>query len=132
MKMKMSKNKNAPSESISNPLSFSFFSFQFFLRQYAFEVHGAAQSYPTIYQKLGLEFWIEKKDIMQAKLPHTVLCIRTQLEFWHFLTFFSELSGSRSGDRFEWRCNLTLLLFRQCWQTGIHDYPEKRNRNFLI
>jgi len=88
MKMKMPKNKNAPSESISNPLSFSFFSFQFFLRQYAFEVHGAAQSYPTIYQKLGLEFWIEKKDIMQAKLPHTVLCIRTQLEFWHFLTFF--------------------------------------------
>jgi len=123
MKMKMSKNKNAPSESISNPLSFSFSFFQFFLRQYAFEVHGAAQSYPTIYQKLDLEFWIEKKDIMQAKLPHTVLCIRTQLEFWHFLTFFfSELSGCRSGDRFEWRCNLTLLLFRQCWQTGIHDY----------
>lgn len=43
-----------------------FLSFQFFLSQYAFEVHGAAQSYPTIYQKLGLEFWIEKKDIMQA------------------------------------------------------------------
>ena len=53
--------KCTPSESICNPLSFSFFSFQFFLRQYAFEVHGAAQSYPTIYQKLGLEFWIEKK-----------------------------------------------------------------------
>ena len=115
------------------PTHCHFLSFQFFLRQYAFEVHGAAQSYPTIYQNLGLEFWIEKKDIMQAKLPHTVLCIRTQLEFWHFLTFLcSELSGSMSGDRFKWRCNLTLLLFRQYWQTGIHDYPEKRNRNFLI
>ena len=65
--MKISKNKNAPSESVCNPLSFSFFSFQFFLRQYALEVHGAAQSYPTIYQKLGLGFWIEKKDIMRAK-----------------------------------------------------------------
>ena len=87
--MKMSKNKNAPSESICNPLSFSFFSFQFFLRQYAFEVHGAAQSIISYYlPKTGLGILDRKKDIMQAKLPHTVLCIRTQLEFWHFLTFF--------------------------------------------
>ena len=112
-------------------LSFLFSFFYVNMHSKSMEQHS--RSYPTIYQKLGLEFWIEKKDIMQAKLPHTVLCIRTQLEFWHFLTFFcSELSGSRSGDRFEWRCNLTLLLFRQYWQTGIHDYPEKINRNFLI
>ena len=112
-----------------------FLSFQFFLRQYAFDVHGAAQSIISYYlPKTGLGILDRKKDIMQAKLPHTVLCIRTQLEFWHFLTFLcSELSGSRSGDRFKWRCNLTLLLFRQYWQTGIHDYPEKKiNINFLI
>ena len=125
--MKMSKNKNAPSESICNPLSFSFFSFQFFLRQYALEVHGAAQSYPTIYQKLGLEFWIEKKDIMQAIVAsHCALYQDSTRILAFFNIFFSELSGSRSGDRFQWRCNLTLLLFRQYWQTGIHDYPEKK------
>ena len=60
--MKMSKNKNAPSESICNPLSFSFFSFQFFLRQYAFEVHGTAQSIISYYlPKTGLGILDRKK-----------------------------------------------------------------------
>ena len=112
-------------------LSFLFSFFYVNMHSKSMEQHS--RSYPTIYQKLGLEFWIEKKDIMQAIVAsHCALYQDSTRILAFFNIFFSELSGSRSGDRFEWRCNLTLLLFRQYWQTGIHDYPEKKDINFLI
>ena len=45
-------------------LSFLFSFFYVNMHSKSMEQHS--RSYPTIYQKLGLEFWIEKKDIMQA------------------------------------------------------------------
>ena len=111
-------------------LSFLFSFFYVNMHSKSMEQHS--RSYPTIYQKLGLEFWIEKKDIMQAIVAsHCALYQDSTRILAFFNIFFSELSGSRSGDRFEWRCNLTLLLFRQYWQTGIHDYPEKKKHKLL-